>query len=195
MFNLGNELERIVNESKASVSGYRKQVMKEIEWNFGGLVTFKSRLRESVISTPDDPNFNKVYDLYSRSFGPEREEEAWLKQALAQNSEPKFEGLYGPIKEQWMTLLHPFKDEVIGASCALMNLFDDIESRSVGTLHEVYSMVAPEYMGLGFDSLIFEKNIEHLIKFWLDSKRQALMGDTYVHLFNEQKKPIGYNCR
>ena len=176
MFNLGNELERIVKVYKDSVSDHRK--------------SFKRRLRESVISTPDDPNFEKIYELHSRIFGLEMETETGLKEALAQNSDPKFESLYGPVKEQWITLFHPFRDEVIGASCVLMNLFDDIESRSVGTLHEVYSMVAPEYGNLGLDSLIFEKNFYYLKKFLEDSKRKALMGNTYMHLFNEQKNPL-----
>ena len=190
MINLGKNLENIVKKYKASVSDHIKQVEKEMEWNFGGPDSFKSRLKESVISTPDDPNFEKVYELHSKIFGLESETEAGLKDALAQNSDPKFKELYGPIKEQWTVLFHPFKDEVIGASRISMNLFDDIESRSVGTLHEMYSMMAPEYMGLELDSLIFEKNVDYLKKFWLDSKQGALMGNTYMHLFNEQKNPL-----
>ena len=89
-----------------------------------------------------------------------------------------------------MVLFHPFKDKIIGASHINMNLFNDMESRSVGTLQELHTMVAPEYGNLGLDSLIFKKNVDYLKKFWLDSKREASMGNTYMHLFNEQKNPL-----
>ena len=193
MINLGENLERIVNENKASVSyrpEIRKEVRKEINHNFGSLNSFKSRLRHDVISTPDDPNFKNIYELYSRSLDLKTETKQKLIGGLSFNSSPEFKEGYGPMEENWMVLFHPFKDKIIGASHINMNLFNDMESRSVGTLQELHTMVAPEYGNLGLDSLIFKKNVDYLKKFWLDSKQEALMGNTYMHLFNEQKNPL-----
>ena len=193
MINLGENLERIVNENKASVSyrpEIRKEVRKEINHNFGSLNSFKSRLRHDVISTPDDPNFKNIYELYSRSLDLKTETKQKLIGGLLFNSSPEFKEGYGPMEENWMVLFHPFKDKIIGASHINMNLFNDMESRSVGTLQELHTMVAPEYGNLGLDSLIFKKNVDYLKKFLEDSKQEALMGNTYMHLFNEQKNPL-----
>ena len=189
MINLGENLESIVNENKASVS-HRTNMRKEINHNFRSLNSFKSRLRHDVISTPDDPNFKNIYELYSRSLDLKTEIKQKLIGSLSLNSNLEFKERYGPIEENWMVLFHPFKDKIIGASHINMNLFNDMESRSVGTLQELHTMVAPEYGNLGLDSLIFKKNVDYLKKFWLDSKREALMGNTYMHLFNEQKNPL-----
>lgn len=189
MINLGENLERIVNENKASVS-HRTNMRKEINHNFRSLNSFKSRLRHDVISTPDDPNFKNIYELYSRSLDLKTETKQKLIGGLSFNSSPEFKEEYGPMEENWMVLFYPFKDKIIGASHINMNLFNDMESRSVGTLQELHTMVAPEYGNLGLDSLIFKKNVDYLKKFWLDSKREALIGNTYMHLFNEQKNPL-----
>ncbi|MCH8004253.1 MAG: GNAT family N-acetyltransferase [Nanoarchaeota archaeon] len=192
MVRLGDEIEKIANQSLASITRRKKIASREINNIFGDINSFKSELRESVIMTPDDPNFSKVYDLYSRVFTLEQEmePEEGLKQVLELNTEPKFGNLYGPMKEQWLVMSHPLIDKVIGASNISMYLFDDLSSRTVGTMHETYVMVAPEYRRIGIGSLLLKRNSELLMDFWLENEQDAPFANPNMYVFNEQNDPL-----
>lgn len=144
-------------------------------------------LEIGFLDNRNHPDFNGIYDCYSKVFTlpTERESKENFLDILDRNEDPEVKG--SKAKEMWVYLKDP-KGEVVGASN--FDVFAGSKTPGYhGTIQAVYDFVAPEYRGKGF----YKKLIEAREKVAADYCRKldpSLPAELNIPTLLEQNSPM-----
>ncbi|MFZ4541796.1 MAG: hypothetical protein ACOYNL_08335 [Rickettsiales bacterium] len=143
-------------------------------------------LHVGVIDSPDNPDFDKIYECYSKVFTlpSERESKENFIEVLKRNADPEVQA--SKAKEMWI-YLRDRSGRVVGASN--IDVFAGSSGRGVdGTLQGIYTFVDPDYRNKGVFTRLVAEREKAAVNFC--KQHYPNVADPQVITFVEQNSPM-----